>query len=299
MSTKPLQSHCKMMVVVPILAILLSTSHVHAERGSGRQGSNESGRTSRHLKMMMMGSKKGIEASNIFNMKGRVHGKGMGKSKSESKGKGAPVEADDDTSLVEALPPTSKGTSKGSSESSESMTETESVIKATGGMPENKSRSPSQRMGMANNVMANMGKGKGKGNGAGDDDMNPGDLAGRFANGSPGIIAGSTANGLIRGSRQAAGDCVLPESGFYGTATSDLAIVSYLYQATLLPGTSLTQLSSVVVPALDRGIAEGILPSFFPCFGRRRLQSSGVTGISSQGQDIPLVGQRKYCAVSS
>lgn len=89
-------------------------------------------------------------------------------------------------------------------------------------------------------------------------------------------------------------DCTLPDTGFFGEATSDLVIVPYLFQATLVNGTPLTIINRRIAPNLDRGMVEGILPYFFPCARRRRLQSSGITGISAMGDDIPLIGGRKY-----
>jgi hypothetical protein len=93
-------------------------------------------------------------------------------------------------------------------------------------------------------------------------------------------------------------DCTLPDTGFFGTVTSDLVIVPYLFQATLVSNTPLAIINRAITPDLDRGMVEGILPYFFPCAstGRRRLQlqSSGITGISAQGEDIPLADGRKY-----
>jgi hypothetical protein len=90
--------------------------------------------------------------------------------------------------------------------------------------------------------------------------------------------------------------CTLdPDTGFFGEATSDLVIVPYLFQATLVSGTPLTIINRRIAPNLDHGMVEGILPYFFPCAGRRRLQASrAITGISAMGDDIPLVGGRKY-----
>jgi hypothetical protein len=93
-------------------------------------------------------------------------------------------------------------------------------------------------------------------------------------------------------------DCTLPDTDFFGTATNDLVIVPYLFQATLVSNTPLAIINRQIAPNLDRGMVEGILPYFFPCAstGRRRLQlqASGITGISAQGEDIPLAGGRKY-----
>ena len=94
-------------------------------------------------------------------------------------------------------------------------------------------------------------------------------------------------------------DCTLPDTGFFGTTTNDLVIVPYLFQATLVSNTPLAIINRRITPDLDRGMVEGILPYFFPCAstGRRRLQvqgNTGITGISSQGEDIPLAGGRKY-----
>jgi hypothetical protein len=95
-------------------------------------------------------------------------------------------------------------------------------------------------------------------------------------------------------------DCTLPDTGFFGATTSDLVIVPYLFQATLVSNTPLAIINRRITPDLDRGMVEGILPFFFPCdsTGRRRLQLQGITGISAQGEDIPLVGGRKYIQTS-
>jgi hypothetical protein len=94
-------------------------------------------------------------------------------------------------------------------------------------------------------------------------------------------------------------DCTLPTSGFFGNATTDFAIVPYLYQVYVVNGTPLTIIKNRIAPILDRGFVEGILPFFFPCAGgstgRRHLQTAGrITGISTVGIDIPVVGGRKY-----
>jgi hypothetical protein len=92
-------------------------------------------------------------------------------------------------------------------------------------------------------------------------------------------------------------DCTLPDTDFFGTSTNDLVIVPYLFQATLVSNTPLAIINRRIAPNLDRGMVEGILPYFFPCAstgGRRlQLQASGITGISAQGEDIPIANGRK------
>jgi hypothetical protein len=88
-------------------------------------------------------------------------------------------------------------------------------------------------------------------------------------------------------------NCQLDDQGFYGDASDPSGIatvVDYLYQVSVAQGTSITTLTSSVIPEVDRAITTAMLPSFFDCTGnqRRRIQEqdgAGVVALSSQPVD--------------
>jgi hypothetical protein len=93
--------------------------------------------------------------------------------------------------------------------------------------------------------------------------------------------------------RQLVGDCVLNDIGLYGTidTTSDVYEVQYLYQVSVLAGTSRTQLNNEIIQQLDAAITTAVLPRFFACTNSRRryLQSGTVTAISSMPVDTYIL----------
>jgi hypothetical protein len=89
-------------------------------------------------------------------------------------------------------------------------------------------------------------------------------------------------------SRRASNKCSLDQNGFYGTVdtSSDIYQVQYLYQVSVVVGTTTTQLNNEIIQQLDDAITTAVLPQFFVCSGRRRiLQESTVTAISSMPVD--------------
>lgn len=98
--------------------------------------------------------------------------------------------------------------------------------------------------------------------------------------------------------RQATGSCRLNAAGLFGDARDGtLYEVGYLYQTTVVPGTPVVEVALVILDIMDSAIAEGILPTFFDCFGdgRRRLQTSGgsINAISRQPDDEVILAGRK------
>lgn len=104
--------------------------------------------------------------------------------------------------------------------------------------------------------------------------------------------------------------CTLNENGFYGNPTGGniVATANYLYQISVVPGTTTSQLQDVVLPELDRALPTAVLPVFFPecnsntinIFGgqsRRQLQSANerrILAISMMPTDVLVVdGQSK------
>jgi len=86
--------------------------------------------------------------------------------------------------------------------------------------------------------------------------------------------------------------CELTPSGFYGSIVGTPRTVNFLYQATIVAGTSETAVKNDILETLDRQIVVGLLPYFFDCNGRRRqLQTNGassdgtITAISTQQMD--------------
>lgn len=94
-------------------------------------------------------------------------------------------------------------------------------------------------------------------------------------------------NLFLRESRQAAADCTLDQNGFFGTVESgsDIHEVQYLYQVSVVPGTTTTQLNNEIIQPLDEAITTALLPQFFVCDRRRTLQESTITAISSMPVD--------------
>ncbi|GAX22637.1 hypothetical protein FisN_17Lh129 [Fistulifera solaris] len=80
--------------------------------------------------------------------------------------------------------------------------------------------------------------------------------------------------------------CTLNEQGFYGEPIGSVYEVEYIYEIFVEPGTRISQIRVLVVPPLDKQITESILPSFFDCETRRRLQSQSIEGISWRPQDV-------------
>jgi hypothetical protein len=98
-------------------------------------------------------------------------------------------------------------------------------------------------------------------------------------------------------SRQAAGVCTLDQNGFFGTVdtSSDIYEVQYLYQVSVVAGTTTTQLNDEIIQPLDDAITTAVLPQFFVCSGRRRsLQTSTVTAISSMPVDTYILSGCKF-----
>jgi hypothetical protein len=102
-------------------------------------------------------------------------------------------------------------------------------------------------------------------------------------------------------------DCVLNGNGLYGTidgtATTYIYSIKYLYQVTVVSGTTETQLSNDIIRPLDAAITTAILPTFFDCDGdsnNRFLQafdsSSGVvvTAISLTPVDTYVLSGCTY-----
>jgi len=106
--------------------------------------------------------------------------------------------------------------------------------------------------------------------------------------------------------------CTLNDNGLYGDPVggTNVAVVDYLYQISVLPATTRAQLNSVVVPELDAAIPTATLPVFFPATctsatttggGRRererhqrQLQSGTVQAISMMPQDELVMDGCKY-----
>lgn len=101
--------------------------------------------------------------------------------------------------------------------------------------------------------------------------------------------------------------CQLDANGLYGNAvaatdgTSQVYTVQYLYQTSVVSGTTTAQLNSIVIPALDRAVPTAILPTFFSnCKGinrRRRLQTGTVEAISAMPVDTFILSGRKYSII--
>jgi hypothetical protein len=94
--------------------------------------------------------------------------------------------------------------------------------------------------------------------------------------------------------------CQLNANGLYGDAATagDVYTVQYLYQTSVVAGTSTSQLNDIVIPALDRAITTAVLPTFFDCSGsnrrRRRLQEGTVVAISAIPVDTFVLSGCKY-----
>ena len=83
--------------------------------------------------------------------------------------------------------------------------------------------------------------------------------------------------------------CSLGSTGFYGTALGTVYEISFIYQALLTSDATEDILKSEIAPALDTGIPEAMLPSFFSecSSGGRRLQmvAPSIEGISRMQTD--------------
>ena len=107
--------------------------------------------------------------------------------------------------------------------------------------------------------------------------------------------------------------CFLNENGFYGSPAGGniVATASYLYQVSVVPGTTKSELEDVILPELERAFPTAVLPVFFPeCnsnnnsinagHARRQLQSSNerrVLAISMMPPDsLVMEGQSKLRA---
>ncbi len=105
------------------------------------------------------------------------------------------------------------------------------------------------------------------------------------------------------GRQRTPGDCFLNENGLFGDAEAaamngaKLYVIDYIYQLSVVEGTTTSELSNIVTPAVDTAVASGILPFFFDCGPderRRRLQQSGtIDSLSSRPVDTVVMGGRK------
>lgn len=80
-------------------------------------------------------------------------------------------------------------------------------------------------------------------------------------------------------------NCLLTDSGYYGTLTRTPLNVQFLYQVDMDVAQGVAR--SELLPLLDRGIVQGILPSLFDCVPQRRrvLQTTSIIGVSTQVLD--------------
>lgn len=98
--------------------------------------------------------------------------------------------------------------------------------------------------------------------------------------------------------RQADLPCTLNEQGFYGEPIGTVYEVEFIYQILVEQGTRISVVRVLVLPDLDKKIAESLLPSFFDeCASRRRrLQTRTIQGVSWRSQDVVVESGRKYTA---
>lgn len=97
------------------------------------------------------------------------------------------------------------------------------------------------------------------------------------------------------------GNCQLTDEGLYGDigeaeqGGARAYTIDYLYQTSVIVGTSSAEMRRVVIPLIDRSIAESLLPLFFKCDGsrRRRLQHGTIAALSSLPLDTFLLRGRK------
>lgn len=97
-------------------------------------------------------------------------------------------------------------------------------------------------------------------------------------------------------SRQVDLSCKLNEQGFYGQPIGSVYEVEYIYQIQVEAGTRISVIRVLVLPELDKMIAESILPSFFDCGTRRRLQNRSIEGVSWRPTDVIVESGCKYTA---
>jgi hypothetical protein len=107
-------------------------------------------------------------------------------------------------------------------------------------------------------------------------------------------VTQSTAQNYVSLSAQATiqSTCMLGSTGFYGNAIGTVYDIAFIYQALLTSNATGAIINSQVGPALDTGIAEALLPSFFPeCASRRRLQTAAPTieGVSRLQTDYVVM----------
>jgi len=109
--------------------------------------------------------------------------------------------------------------------------------------------------------------------------------------------------------------CTLKDNGLYGDPIggNNVAVVEYLYQLSVVPGTTASQLKAVILPELDAAIPTAVLPVFFPaeCSSsttainngggaarrqrhQRQLQGGTVQAISMMPEDELVMNGCKY-----
>jgi hypothetical protein len=104
---------------------------------------------------------------------------------------------------------------------------------------------------------------------------------------------------IVRTPRQAASDCQLNAQGFFGVPEGEVFVVDFLYQTTVVAGTTKTEMNSDVAPALDVAIPQALLPQLFDDCGRRRrrhLQEGtprAINAVSSLQADTFVLAGRK------
>jgi hypothetical protein len=86
--------------------------------------------------------------------------------------------------------------------------------------------------------------------------------------------------------------CVLPGTGFFGSISGTPWTVAFQYQAVVTTGTSITQVKGSVLPALDVGIVQGILPNFFGASCDASTPTTEIVGISTQLVDNVVDGSK-------
>ena len=117
----------------------------------------------------------------------------------------------------------------------------------------------------------------------------------------------TTVQGLIDnalGRQTNPGDCYLNENGLFGDAEAaamngaKLYMIDYIYQLSVVEGTTTSELSNIVIPAVDTAVATGILPFFFDCGPDERLrhlqQSGTIDSLSSRPVDTLVMGGRTF-----
>lgn len=97
--------------------------------------------------------------------------------------------------------------------------------------------------------------------------------------------------------RQADTPCTLNEQGFYGEPIGTVYEVEFIYEILVEPGTRISVIRVLVLPDLDKKITESILPSFFDCETRRRVQTQTIQGASWRSQDVVVESGCKYTSV--